>query len=253
MLRAVFDQTLPPGVRYSWGGSHKSGWRGVLDGPMPKPTQARVANTTPTQGVHPYGVTPEEHLWYPDQLMSASNVFSTYLEGTSAGSNNKSGRRNRTSWLTSKGWTVSDQISETGNSAIDETVQARWLTRAFLSNLCIGPEPFTDRVNFYRLTSLPGDLGIINSDTRVERQACTTMKGLMADVRHLRVAALPFTDADLPTIAPGYVGRWPLMTIPLLADCRLLRDRFLYLRGFRRRPGIDRHGDGDGQPDINGE
>ncbi|MEO6753542.1 MAG: hypothetical protein ABIP85_17325, partial [Chthoniobacteraceae bacterium] len=162
MQRAVLDHVLPAGVRYSWGGSHKTGTNGVLNAPLPKPTQAQVANAMPTEGWHPYGPTPEWHLWYPDTLLTAPNVFTTGLEGTNGGSNNKQGRRNRANWLASNGWTVVDQISETGHLTSDETARTRWVTRSFLSNLCIGPAPFTDRINFYRLTDTPSGFGMID-------------------------------------------------------------------------------------------
>lgn len=59
MLHAVLDHTLPATVRYSWGGSHKSGTGSVFSDSsgLPAATQVQVAATVSSEGTHPYGST----------------------------------------------------------------------------------------------------------------------------------------------------------------------------------------------------
>ncbi|MEO6739808.1 MAG: Ig-like domain-containing protein [Chthoniobacteraceae bacterium] len=220
MLHAVIDQpvSLPANVRYSWGGSHKSASGGVLFSSLPKPTAAQVVAVVPSEGFHPYGSTPEWHLWYPDALAAAtdSTVFSTHLEGTNWQSNFKNGRRIAYQNKTNLGWTVNEQISEIGLFTSDQTAKARYSVRAFLAYMAAGPQPQMDRVNFYRLAEEPDKLAMIDINTREELPAYVAMKGLMNDIAAIGVAPGAYTTASLPAAVSPYSGYFPLMTIPVV-------------------------------------
>ena len=215
MLDGLLNDSPPTGVRYTWGGSHKSGFRGVMEKPMPVVTQAQVANAVPSGGWHPYGNTPEDHAWYPGLLLSAGNVFTTQLVGTNASSNFKSDRKVAANNLINLGWTATEQVSETGLFTADELMKARFNLRTFLVMMCLGPAPQLERMNFYRLADVAGGYGFINSTTQAELPSYTAMKGLMNDVAAMGVAPVSYTTADLPTVTAPYSGYFPLTTIPV--------------------------------------
>ena len=216
MLHCVLDQTLPANVRYSWGGTHKSGTRSVLGTSLPKPTQAQVAATVPSEGWHPYGATPEHALWDPNILPVSSNIASASLEGSNVGSNFKNGRKTAYNNLQNLGWTVTEQISETGLYGSDQMNKARFDVRTFLAYMSVGPQPQLDRVNFYRLAEDADGFAMIDSTTQVELQPYIALKALMNDIAAIGVAPVSYTTADLPSAAAPYAGCFPLMTIPVV-------------------------------------
>src|SRR6266853_1639026 len=162
MLRALLKDTPPAGVRYTWGGSHKSGSRGVLFMPDPAPARERIAASVSSEGWHPYGPAPEWNGWSPQALPGASNVFAAGLEGSNASSNFKQGRRRAYEHLQKFGWTVPEQVSEAGIATSDQMAKARWAVRFFLANMAMGPEPLLERVNFYRLAEQPDGYAMID-------------------------------------------------------------------------------------------
>ena len=202
MLRTLLTDTLPAGVRYTWGGSHKSGSRGVLFLPAPSPTQAQIAASVSSEGWHPYGPNPESILWDSARLLQPGNVFEKGLEGTNAGSNFKQGRQRAAANLQQHGWTVTQQISETGFETANQLAKARFAVRTFLAHLAAGPAPQIDRINFYRLSegeeAKPG-FGMIDPRTRTEWPAYAALKALMNDVATLGFAP-PLTPK--PTFLP---------------------------------------------------
>lgn len=248
ILRTLLADTLPAGVRYAWGGSHKSGSRGVLFLPAPAATQAQVSASVSSESWHPYGPTPEWHLWelVPNNASHGSQsppATLAPLEGASPGSNFKTGRRRAAENLQNLHWTIAQQISETGLPGPDQTAKARYVVRYFLAHMAAGPLIQLDRVNFYRLAERADGYGMIDSATRQELPPYIALKELMNDLSTLAVAPLnpgtpsaadfaPNLHADanpqpqsqknpkqqqiLPTAIAPYAGHYPLMTIPII-------------------------------------
>jgi hypothetical protein len=215
ILRALLAEKLPEGVRYTWGGSHKSGTRGVLSLPPPAATREQVTASVVSEGWHPYGPTPEWNSWNPARLEESGNAAAAALEGSNQGSNFKQGRRKAYEHLKSSGWTVPQQVSEAGLATSDQLGKARWVVRFFLVNMCLGPQPQLERVNFYRLAEEAEGYAMIDRTTRAELPAYVALKELMNDLARMGEAPLPDRAADLPTVTGEYHGEFPLVSIPI--------------------------------------
>jgi hypothetical protein len=229
LLRSLLKETLPPGVRYTWGGSHKSGTRGLLSLPAPAPARAEIEASVASEGWHPYGPTPEWNAWYPELLETSKDLAAAGLEGSNLGSNFKQGRRKAAQQLKTLGWTVPEQISEAGLATADQNAKARWITRFFLVQMCLGPQPQLDRVNFYRLSEAAEGYAMIEATTQKELPAYIALKELMNELALFPVAPADFSSPELPTIAGEYRGDFPLATIPILGRTQAGAARTLFV------------------------
>jgi hypothetical protein len=231
---------LPPGVRYNWGGTNKSGGRSVLNPSLMSPplTVAEVANSIACEAIHPYGNSPEEHLWDPTLLASATihNLGSATLPGASWGSNMKEAR-----WfnLQNPSLNFKQNVTETGTITADNLRKARFEIRQYLGLLADGME----RVTFYCFAT-PGatdgstkTFGFVDEKTKAPTQAYTAIRGLvMTDMADMPLAPVAYTAADLPTV-PSYSGTYPLTTMSIVgrhakADTKNIVDYVVWQRSL---------------------
>ena len=205
------------GVHYNWGGTHKSGGRSVLNPGYMSPalTASDVANSISCESYHPYGNCPEDAMWYPLALATAtsSQVFSTGLPGSNAGSNFKQGR-----WfnLQNPSLGFAQNITETGLYTSDNVRKARFIMREYLGYLADGLE----RVTFF-IFGQPGanssvTYGFVDTTTQAPTQAYTAIQGLVVtDMGNIPVAPITYTLSSLPTV-PSYSGTYPLTTMSIV-------------------------------------
>jgi hypothetical protein len=212
--------TKPPaGVRYNWGGTNKSGGRSVLNTSYMSPplTADEVANSIACEAIHPYGDSPEDHLWDPALLASATihSILLSNLPGTNWGSNMKQAR-----WLNLQNPSLNfrQNITETGTFTPDNVGKARYELRQYLAYLAVGME----RITFYCFAA-PGAMdgtsktfGFVDEKTKTPTQAYTAIQGLvMTDMAEMPEAPAPYQPSDLPTV-PSYQGTYPLTTMSIV-------------------------------------
>jgi uncharacterized protein (TIGR03437 family) len=211
---ALLQTTKAPGtVRYNWAGPQKSGFNSLLGSRMsPHPTQDQVANSISSESFHPYSDAPEDPLWDPACLADLSIGDSKCsLEGASGGSSLKSAVRYNLANQASNGWTIEQNITETGLPTSNQVAKARWILRQFLGFHALG----IHRINFYRLADSGGNYGFIDSDTQTPLPAYLAIKGLMGDVAAIAQAPVPYTPSDLPAVT-SYKGYYPLTTATIV-------------------------------------
>ena len=239
MLRNALQDKLPwPNVRYSWGGTHKYP-RSIVQLSSPAATREQVENCVPTQGFHPYGDGPEDHLWYPESMEQG---VTRHLEGANPSSAQAWTQSGLFMNLSDKGWAPVYQFSELGIGTDNQAAKARFIVRSYLAYMSAGPEPLLDRLNFFHLTSEP--FAMINSTTHEEYPAYQALKGLMDDVAAMSVAPLPCKTNAFPSIVTPFAGYYPLMTIPVYgrASASDARNRILYVCYQRTYPSTNAAG-----------
>jgi hypothetical protein len=210
----LLQTTLPAGsVRYNWAGSHKSGFNSLLGPRMtPHPSLDQVLNSISSESYHPYGNTPEDHAWDPACLADFSlSEFTCHLIGTNAGSNFKSAVRYNLRNLIDSGWSLEQNITETGRDTTNQLAKARWIIRHYLAFHALGIR----RVNFYRLADSGGHYGFVDAATQTPLAAYLAIQALVSDAAAIGFAALPYSQDDLPSVA-DYSGSYPLTTIAVM-------------------------------------
>ena len=211
---ALLQTTVAPGnVRYNWGGSHKSGFNSLLGPRMsPHPTQDQAANSMSSESFHPYGNSPEDHAWDPACLADFSrSEFTCHLIGTNPGSNLKSAVRYNLRNLVDLGWSIEQNVTETGLFTTNQLGKARWIIRQFLVFQALG----ILRINFYRLADNGGQYGFVDATTQTVLPAYTAIQGLVSDASAIGMPPVPYTPGDLPSVV-DYSGFYPLTTVAIV-------------------------------------
>lgn len=230
MLDQFLDGPAPPaGVSFVWGGSHKSGGRGL--GARRGGVTAAQLQRVSADALHPYGDSPETHAWNPEAMRRGAAFSDLALPGTNEQSNMKLLRQNQLA-ATRRGQPSPRIVAtEIGHLGGDETQKTRYDMRAFLIYLSLG----MDRINFYRLADKPGKFGFIDETTRAPKPVFTAFQSFMAQIG---AAAGPnqspitrFDIEDVPAVS-RYRGSFPLTVIPIAAPNRWLM--VSYQRTFAR-------------------
>ncbi len=230
----MLDQFLqgeapPPGVSFVWGGSNKSGGRGL--GARRGGVTAAQLSRVSADAIHPYGDAPETHAWNPAALRAGIRGDGAALVGTNLGSNFKVLRQNQLAAARRGDPSPAIIASEIGYRGGDETQRTRYDLRAFLISLALGVE----RVNFYKLADKPNKYGFIDEPTQAPLPVYRSFESLMATINALPKAdaTARFEVAAAPTIA-AYRGSFPLTVIPIAAPGRWLMAT--YQRTFAAPP-----------------
>jgi hypothetical protein len=211
---ALLQMSFPAGsVRYNWAGSHKSGFNSLLGPRMsPHPTLDQVLNSMSSESYHPYGNAPEDHGWDPVCLADFSrSEFTCHRIGMNAGSNFKSAVRYNLRNLIDNGWSIEQNITETGRDTTNQLAKARWIIRQYLLFQALG----IPRINFYRLADNGGHYGFVDATTQTPLLAYVAIQGLVSDTTAIGLPPLPYTEDDLPLIV-GYCGSYPLTTVAVV-------------------------------------
>jgi len=233
---ALLQTTFAPGnVRYNWGGSHKSGFNSLLGSRMsPHPTRDQAANSMSSESFHPYGNSPEDHAWDPTCLADFSrSEFTCHLIGTNPGSNFKSAVRYNLRNLIDLGWSIEQNVTETGLFTTNQVGKARWIIRQYLALHALGIQ----RINFYRLADNGGQYGFVDATTQTVLPAYTAIQGLVSDASAIGLPPVPYTLDDLPSIG-DYSGSYPLTTVAIVgtrSPCDL-SNSILYVAWQRSYP-----------------
>ncbi len=228
MLDQFLNGEAPPGgVSFVWGGSHKSGGRGL--GARRGELSASQLRNVSADALHPYGDSPESHAWNPQALRAGEKFSDLALIGANAQSNLKVLRQNQIA--AQKRGDLAPRIvaSEVGHPGSDETQNTRYNLRAFLIYLSLG----IDRINFYKLADKPGKFGFIDEPTQAPKLAFRSFKALMAQIDALPDAPTRFDAEAVPSVS-AVRGTFPLTVIPIAA-----KDRWLmvtYQRTFAAAP-----------------
>lgn len=223
--QALFQIAPPPGVRWSWGGTHLSGFRSLIGANIGTlPTQSQVEDRMAVEEIHPYhAFSPEMIAYYPNVMRSISisdpNFYTTTsLPGSNVNSNYKYARKLAINKIAADGWAPEQSMSEGGYNTTDRVSQARYYLRTYLCYLSLGYTRWT----FYRLANISGSgftYEVVDGTTQVPFAAYTAMKNLLADMDALGTGIPMVTP--LPTVT-AYVGAWPLMVVPVVGSSALL-------------------------------
>jgi len=212
--------TTPPGrVRYNWGGTHKTGFASVLAGgnigiPATR-TRDEILNSVASESFHPYGASPEHHAWDPQCLaQSGSNPFPCSLPGTDATSNFKWARKLAEDHLSTYGWTIEQNITETGVLTSNQAAKTRFILRTFITYHALGFQ----RINFFKLadgSASTSNYGFMDAGLHTAYPVYNALKAFLGDLDALETpTALPATTS-LPSVV-SYQGTWPLMVVPIV-------------------------------------
>lgn len=199
---------LPDGVRYNWGGTHKSGFNSLLGGNVgPVLTEDEWQSAFSSESFHPYGNNPEDAAYDTDVLLSGVHFSDAALPGTNADSNFKFARALALEQAQAEGWTLEQNITETGLTTGDAEQKARFNLRQYFTYQALGFE----RINFYRLVDGGGGYGFADRDGTVN-QAYTALQGVVSDLSGL---ALNPVDGDAEPLVVDYAGEFPLTAVAL--------------------------------------
>ena len=202
-FNALRGDVLPDGVRYNWSGTHKSGFNSLLAGNVGETlTQLEAQRSFDSESFHPYGTNPEDAAYDTATLLSGVHFSEAALEGTNAGSNFKYARALSLINQRDAGWTLEQNITETGLTTDDAELKARYNVRQYLTYQALGFE----RVNFYRLAEPGGGYGFADA-SGVTNQAYEAVSGLVEDLTPLAYAPV---DGDASPLVVDYAGTFPL-------------------------------------------
>lgn len=204
-------QTPPPGVRYEWGGSHKSGFNSILGPRNPHPTQVQAAASLGSESFHPYGNDPEDGGWDPTCLALLNGWGQCILQGLDPADNFKAAVQYNLQNVASYGWGISQGITETGTSTGDQNGKARFIMREYAMYMALGLQ----WIDFFQLATPQPGYGFVDSSTTpgTVLQPYLAIKGFMSDLGAITGQAAPkFTTANMPTVT-NYSGYYNLAVV----------------------------------------
>lgn len=219
LAKALLATTPPASVRWSWGGTHKSGSKTLMAtgcGLGVTPTSSQILQAMSSEGFHLYGATPEWHLYLPSCLRqhSASAVVSACaLPGADPVSNFKVAAKLAMERQVASGWTILQHASEIGIETTNLVTQRRFVLRSLLGY----HGAMLERVNFYRLSDRAGTSGgfAFMSAEGTLTPAAQALAALMQDLDSMPGAPAAYSSVDLPAVT-AYSGSWPLMAVPII-------------------------------------
>lgn len=212
-VAALEPQTPPGGVRYAWGGPHKTGFSSLLGTRNPHPTEAQAQASINSEEVHPYGNDPEDNGWDPGCLALLNGWFQCNLSGTDPNGNIKAAAQYNLQNMASYGWGIEQDISETGTLTQDQIAKARYIMRQYVMYQGLGIK----KIDFFELADAGANFGFIDLSTSTPTimQPYTSLKSFMADIKSITGAATPtFATANFPSVAK-YAGYYPLSTVQI--------------------------------------
>ncbi|GJG86407.1 hypothetical protein tb265_15880 [Gemmatimonadetes bacterium T265] len=219
LAKALLGTAPPGGVRYTWGGTHKTGFAtlitGASGGIRTAVTREQIEGSVSEESFHPYGRTPEWHAWNPDCLSrpGVANVFATCaLVGTNPTSNFKWARKVAIDHLNLDGWTIDQTVSEAGIRIADAATKARYLLRFYLAHHALGFR----RIDFYRLADAPAsgpNYGVVDANTREPMLPYRALQALMNQLDDVGTAPpAEYDNGGLPTVVKAQTT-WPVTTV----------------------------------------
>lgn len=221
--RALLNTTAPNGVRYTWGGTHKTGFATLIGGASAGEfrsdvTRQQIENSVTEESFHPYGASPEDHAWDPKCLArpGVANIYAACsLTGTIQGSNIKWARKVAIAHQNQTGWTINQTVSEAGLYTSNALAKARYLLRFYLASHALG----LTRVDFYRLVDGPSgtaNWGVVDATTRNPTLPFRSLQGLMQQVDGLATTpAAAYDTASLPSVSAAQTT-WPVTTATIV-------------------------------------